>query len=292
MQLTLGPILYEWKKDDVMRFYDAAASLDVDTVCIGEVVCAKRRALTLKDAASIGETLRKAGKKVVISTLAVVSNEADLGLVREALSLPFAIEANDMSVFGISETMGLKKEIFAGPHLETYNKEAIEFLKTLGVGRVSFPVELSVEAIKCAVEGTGVEAEVFGFGRPPLAFSWRCYTCRAHGITKDECKNDCAKYPEGIELKTLGKDDVFTVNGTSVLGSRPVSLAKDAAGLGSITSLRLSPEKADMKKVVDVFRRCLLGEDAAGALDELYPHGFLNGYAFSAAGRDFIGRVA
>src|SRR3989338_8651838 len=140
MELTIGPVLFDWKKEELLRFYDEAADMPVDRGYLGEVVCVKRKGLGIKDLEEIGKKLEKAGKEVVVSSLAVVSNEEELELVREVTKLPFAVEANDMSVFNIVKS---QKEIIAGPHITTYNVPSIEFLQGLGVKRVVFPVELS-----------------------------------------------------------------------------------------------------------------------------------------------------
>src|SRR3990167_7129377 len=113
MELTLGPVLFDWKKEEFFRFYDEVADMSVDRIYLGEVVCVKKKGLSIKDIEVIGKKLEKAGKEVVVSSLAVVSNEEELKLVRDMASLPFAVEANDMSVFNIVRS---QKEIIAGPH--------------------------------------------------------------------------------------------------------------------------------------------------------------------------------
>lgn len=290
MELTLGPVLFEWRREDVLRFYDEVADMDVDRVYVGEVVCTKKRGLLLKDIGAIAEKLTRSGKKVVLSSLAVVSNEEELDYVREIVKLPYPVEANDMSVFNIA-TKG--KEVFAGPHITSYNVPSIEFLKDAGALRVTFPVEMSRDSVAHCLKHTGVCGEVFAHGKVPLAFSWRCYTSRAFNLSKTECKRHCAQYPDGLELKTMDNEPVFAINGTSILSARVYTLIEfidDLLAIGA-GALRVSPQFRDTAKVVEIFRKRMRGAlDADGAVSELksiYPQGLCNGWYSGGAGKDY-----
>ena len=61
MRLSLGPILYYWDREAVLDFYARVADAPVDIVYLGEVVCAKRRALRGEDWLRIAEELESAG---------------------------------------------------------------------------------------------------------------------------------------------------------------------------------------------------------------------------------------
>ena len=292
MELTIGPVLFEWTRDDLRRFYDEVAAMEVNSVYLGEVVCNKKRGLSLKETEEVGRMLEGAGKKVVLSTLAVVSNEEELATVRDLCSLPFAVEANDMCVFNMINAK--EREVSAGPHITTYNTDDIAFLNSVGVTRVTFPVELPGSAIKESLEGTDVTAEVFAHGKAPLAFSWRCYTLRHHGKTKDGCALDCARYPGGMEVRTIDDEPAFTINGTSVLSSQVTTLIGETEELQAIGvgALRISPSYEATGTVVDIFRKRLSGEltpcDALGALDKLSPGGLCNGWYSGRAGKLLI----
>jgi len=292
MELTLGPVLFEWKKQDLMAFYEEVAEMPVDTVYVGEVVCSKRRSLTLLDMERIGNMLKKAGKKPVMTTLAVVSNDEELNFTREVCSLPFAIEANDASVLNMVDAS--KKEVFAGPHIKTYNKEAINFFKSLGVKRITYPVELPKESVRHNTEGSGMEAEVFSHGKLPLAFSWQCYTLRAHGNKKSECARDCVRYPDGMELKTTANEEIFTLNGTSVLSAKIFTLIENIEELRAIgvSALRVSPDFKNTKATVELFRKRLSAELAPSEglkeLKDIYKTEFTNGFYAGRPGKDFI----
>lgn len=291
MELTLGPILFEWKKDDVFRFYEEAASMPVDRVYLGEVVCSKKNGLKTKEIETIGNALEKAGKKAVVSTLALISNEEELNLTREMASLPFPIEANDASTLNIVDAS--KREVFAGPHIETYNREAVRFLKGIGIKRITFPVELPGESIRYNIYDTGIEAEVFAHGKVPLAFSWRCYTSRAFGLKKHNCRGHCALYPDGMEIKTLKGERIFAINGTSILSAMPLTLIEFIEDLREIgvRALRISPHHRHTRKTVEIFRERMEGgigaDEALGELKSLYNDEFVNGWYRGGAGKDY-----
>lgn len=294
MELTVGPVLFEWKKAELLSFYDEVAAMDVDTVYVGEVVCQRKArfgGLGVDDIAAVAEKLQRAGKKVVVSSLAVVSNEDELELTRKICSLPYAIEANDMAVFNIVDAG--EKEVIAGPHITSYNVPSIEFLKSVGVGRVVFPVELSGESVRYCIKETGISGEVFAHGKAPLAFSWRCYTSRSFGLKKSECRHDCIKDPEGMELKTMEGTALFAINGTSVLSAGTYSLVEftDELEEAGVRALRISPQYKNTAAVVEIFRSRLTGklgpEEAAARLRELSPTELCNGWYAGGAGRDY-----
>lgn len=294
MELTLGPLLFEWKREEIIRFYEEVAGMSLDRVYVGEVVCTKKLGLNFDDLGRIISTLEKAGKKVTLSSLAVVSNEEELEFTRRLLSFPNPAEANDISVFNMADPS--KREVFAGPHITTYNVPTIEFLKSIGVERVTFPVELSKGSIAVNIRDTGVFGEVFAHGKVPLAFSWRCYTSRAFGLTKTGCRHHCAKYPDGMELKTVDGAPLFTVNGTSVLSAPTYTLVEFVEELREIgvKALRISPQHKDTGKIVGVFRKRIDG--AAGpdeGLSELkaLDGNLCNGWYLGGAGKDYLARI-
>ena len=74
MKLSLGPVLFNWP-DEVWRdFYARVADeAPVERVYVGEVVCSKREPFRETAMAAVVERLERAGKEVVISTLALVT---------------------------------------------------------------------------------------------------------------------------------------------------------------------------------------------------------------------------
>lgn len=292
MELSLGPVLFEWKREELLRFYDEVCGMDVDRVYIGEVVCSKKIGLDADTVSGIAGRLQDAGKKVVLSSLAVVSNEEEIDFTRRLLALPCAVEANDISVLNIVDPA--EREVLAGPHITTYNAPSIEFLQGLGIRHVTFPVELSRESIEYNIRHTGIEGEVFVHGKVPLAFSWRCYTSRAYGLTKTECRHHCAVHPDGMELKTLEREPLFTMNGTSLLSAGTYTLVeavKDLEGIG-VKTLRVSPQYKDTARVVEIFRKTMAGElapeEALAGIAEITQGPLCNGWYFGGAGKDYL----
>ena len=294
MELTLGPVLFDWNQDEFFRFYEEAARMDVDRVYIGEVVCTRKLGFSRSDLKAIIKLLEDAGKKVTLSSLAVISNEDELEFTRALLSHPCSIEANDMAVFNMADPA--VREVFAGPHITAYNAPTIEFLKSIGVKRVTFPVELSKESFEQCIRQTGIFGEVFAHGKVPLAFSWRCYTSRAFGLTKTGCKHDCLKYPDGMDLKTVDGEPVFTVNGTSILSANTYTLIEfvDSLREAGAGALRISPQYRHTGKIVEVFRARMSGaigdKEALSELKAVTEGGFSNGWYLGGAGKDYLER--
>lgn len=293
MELTIGPILFEWKRNEVLEFYKEAADMPVDRVYLGEVVCNKRCGLSLDDISRIIEMLTKAGKKITLSSLAVISNDDELAFTRRLIGLAGSIEANDISVLNMVDAA--KTEVFAGPHITTYNAPSIEFLSGLGVRRVTLPVELPKESIRHIIKQCpNVKVELFAHGPLPLAFSWRCYTSRAYGLSKTECKHHCVLHPEGMELKTMEGAPLFRSNGTSILSADVytlVDLTDELEDIG-VSALRISPQHSGTAQAASIFRARIDRKiEASEALERLKAatNGTLcNGWYRGGAGRDMI----
>lgn len=294
MELTLGPILFEWKKEEVDRFYEEVRDMDVDRVYVGEVICTKKLGLSPSSVEKTVRPLEASGKKVTLSSLAIVSNEQELEYTRNMVSMHSSIEANDMSVLNIANTG--EKEVFSGPHITSYNAPSIEFLKSIGIKRVTFPVELPKESIVHNIRHTSVDSEVFAHGKVPLAFSWRCYTSRAFGLTKTDCRHHCARYPDGMEIKTMDGEPVFSINGTSLLSARTYTLMEYVEELKDIgvKAVRVSPQYKNTGKILELFRKRIAGllgpEEGMAKLEELGEGPFCNGWFLNGAGKDYLSR--
>lgn len=293
INLSLGPVLFDWSREDLLAFYDEAADYPVSLVYIGEVVCPKKAGLTLQDIEKIGKKLERAGKKVFISSLALVADEMDRKRNRDMLSLPFPVECNDPSIIYLNDQ---EREWAVGPHITSYNVPTIEFLRSIGTSRLVFPVELSVESMKIIAGSCDIETEAFAYGNLPLAFSWRCYTSRAFGLLKSNCKHDCRKFPEGMLIEDLDRKPLFKLNGTQMMSAKCSNLIREVDDFieAGINTLRISPQFNVTAKVVDIFHKRIEGElDADEAMKRLVPLekiGFCNGWHHGRAGLEYLER--
>lgn len=290
MDLSLGPVLFDWSREDLLAFYDEVADYPVSIVYLGEVVCPKMAGLTISDLETVGKKLEKAGKKVYISSLALIADELDNERLAQIMDLPFAIECNDPAAL----QLGKGKELAAGPHINSYNIPTVKFLKTTGVSRLIFPVELSTSSMKTIASECDIETEAFAYGNLPLAFSWRCYTSRAFGLLKSNCKHDCRKFPDGMLIEDLDHKPLFKLNGTQVLSGKCSNLIREVDDLkaAGVNTLRISPQHKVTKEVVDIFHKKINAEISADeAMERLNPLekiGFCNGWAYDQAGLEYL----
>ncbi len=286
MQLALGPILYYWERERVLDFYAQAAGWPVDIVYLGEVVCSKRRALRLDDWLQIADRLARAGKQVVLSTLALVEAESELGAMRRVVANGrFPVEANDAAALNMLG-MAASARFVAGPYLNVYNGETLRLLHTLGAQRWVLPVELSRDMLAAlqACRPAGLETEVLVFGRLPLALSARCFTARAHRLPKDECAFCCRDYPDGLALATREGKRFLTLNGIQTQSAEACNLAgalPELKRLG-VEVARLSPQSQGMDEIVRLLRAAADGAldsvEAERAITAHLPEGACNGY--------------
>lgn len=295
MRISLGPLLYFWPREKTLAFYDEVAQLPVDVVYLGETVCSKRRALRLDDWIGIGARLADAGKEVVLSSLALVEAESELaGLRHIAANGRFAVEANDMAMVALASEAGVP--FVAGPHLNTYNPATLDWLTGLGASRWVMPVELSRETLGDIQRARpdGVETEVFGFGRLPLAFSARCFTARTRGRPKDECGLCCGDDPEGRLMRTREGASFLTINGIQTQSASLANLVAEVPQMRElgVDVVRISPHSPALTAdAVRAFRAAVDGiadGDALATLQAAQPDGqWCNGYWYGRPGMEW-----
>lgn len=290
MQLTLGPVQFNWEPEAWRDFYFRIADeAPIDNVIVGEVVCSKRKPFLDKYLPDVMERLANSGKRVFAGSLILVTLERER---RQAADLAgqdmFPVEVNDITC--LVNMNGRPHAI--GPFINTYNEATASYFARNGAERICLPPELpagSVAAIAKAVPEAAME--VFAFGRVPLAISARCYHARLHNLTKDNCKFVCDRDPDGLTVDTLDGEHFLAMNGVQTLSYTTVNFLNEARDLAraGVSALRLSPQRCDMVRVAQVFRAVLDGDMESGegnsSLQAIYPQAvFTNGLAHGILG--------
>lgn len=259
MKISLGPLLYYWPRQRTLEFYGQAAASAAGIVYLGETVCAKRRELGPDDWLQLARRLQQAGKQVVLSTLALIEAESEVGTLRRCCNNgEFLVEANDVAA--IQVLAAARVPFVAGPSINIYNAQTLRVLLGCGLKRWVMPVEISAATLRTILAdlaGMGLEhrpeTEVFVHGRLPLAYSARCFTARAHNLPKDQCQFRCLDDPQGLPLATQEGAALFTLNGIQTQSGTMCDLCDrwqemEALGVGV---LRVSPQGEHSLAVVD-----------------------------------------
>jgi collagenase-like PrtC family protease len=288
MNLSLGPLLYYWSRDDVLAFYDEAARWPVARVYLGESVCSRRHLLRLSDWLVLAEQLAAAGKEVVLSSQTLIESESDLKTLRRIVSDGrFRVEANEWGAVRLLSEAGVP--FVAGSTLNVYNHETLEVLAGLGAQRWLPPVEMSRASLASLLERApaAIETEVFVYGKLPLAYSARCFTARHYNLPKDDCQFRCLDHPDGMALATREGEPFLTLNGIQTQSAGVYNLIGELPALRElgVACLRLSPQSRHMGRVVEAFQAALAGERTdAGALARVMPGRAVDGYWHGRAG--------
>ena len=294
MKLSLGPLLYYWPRAAVLTFYEQIARSAVSTVYLGDIVCSRRHELRRADWIDLAQDLAGAGKEVVLSTPVLLESESDLKAMRRVVDNgTYAVEANDM---GAVRLLSGKGRFVAGPHLNVYNPQTLALIAGLGAGRWVAPVEMTrdmlVDMVKSAPEG--IETEVFGYGRLPLAHSARCFTARRNNLPKDDCRFTCLEHPDGLGLDTREGEPFIVMNGVQTQSALVHTLCAEleAAEKLGIGVMRISPQSRHTLQVIELFdarlKHLVSPADGTEALAALAPAALCNGYWYGKAGHDRI----
>lgn len=261
--LTMGPVLFNWKPESWRDFYFRIADEScINTVYLGEIICAKRMPLFEPVMPAVLDRLRAAGKTVVFSTLTEVMVKRERKLTELTCGFDDTlIEANDTSA--LYHLRGRPHRV--GPFVNTYNEDTLAFLVDRGAGHVTVPAELTRHNLAVLADKAAaldVTLEVTVFGRIPLALSARCYHARAHGRVKDNCQFVCEEDPDGMMLHTLRGEPFLAINGIQTLSHTCLNLMHELAEMRrmGIAAFRLWPHSLDMVEAAGLFRGVLDGE--------------------------------
>ncbi|UTY58995.1 MULTISPECIES: U32 family peptidase [unclassified Massilia] len=284
LKLSLGPILYYWPRDTVMKFYEDVAKSPVDIVYLGETVCSRRHELRQGDWLALAELLASAGKQAVLSTQALLESTADVTTLRRvAENGRFMVEANDM---GAVHCLSGNTPFVAGPHLNVYNPDTLGLLHDLGASRWVMPLEMGKLGLELMLKSrpAGLETEVFAYGRMPLAFSARCFTARNRNLPKDNCQFSCIDHPDGLLMQTRESESFLVLNGIQTQSALVYNLAAELGGMQAmgVDVVRISPQSMHTEQVIAAFdavrRDPTQACEAAESLREWMPADPCDGY--------------
>lgn len=277
MKLSLGPIQYYWPRSAVWEFYATIADAPVDVVYLGEVVCSRRHELSFEDWLDLADVLAAQGKQVVLSTQALTEGAGDLKLVSKVvLNGRHRVEANDM---GAVRLLAGTEGWVAGPHLNVYNPRSLGLLMELGAARWVAPIEVTREMARSVLAAQPIEAEVFAYGRLPLAFSARCFTARRFNLQKEGCEYCCIGFPDGMPLKTRDGEPFLTINGVQTQSALIYNLIHEIGSLkdAGVTILRASPQSQGTVEVLHALRAACDGASIPALVAEEWCDGFWHG---------------
>ncbi|AFL73286.1 ubiquinone anaerobic biosynthesis protein UbiV [Thiocystis violascens] len=288
-RLTLGPILYHWPREQVLDFYAEMLETPVDVIYLGETICSKRRLLRPEDYWELAERVAAAGKEPVISTLALIESDGELKtLQRLCADERFLIEANDLA--GLDYLEG--RPFVTGHSINLYNQRTLAFLAQRGLKRWVLPVELGRETTAALIGSrpSGVECELFAYGRLPLAYSARCFTAYNRNLGKDDCQFCCGDYPDGLLVSTQEGVPFLSLNGIQTQSATTHNLLPALAEVTrlGVELLRISPQSSRTADIVKVFADALTGDldldQGMARLREWCPSGLSDGYWSGKAG--------
>lgn len=295
--LTMGPVLFNWTAEIWRDFhFRIADEAPVDAAHIGEVICLKRAPFLAPHIDAVAERYRRAGKQIVVSSLAMVVDAREAKAMRELADADGTlVEINDLGLI----TQLADRPFVVGPTVNVYNEGTLGYLERLGAVRICPPPELPRASLANLARLARAEIEVLAFGRLPLSLSARCFHARTRGLTKDGCRFVCGDDPDGLGVTTLDDEPFVAINGTQVLSHACVNLAAeldDLIGLG-IRRFRLSPQSVDMVRIAQMFRDVMDGrldpESAVAGFAALTPGlPFANGFYRGDAGHRYLRGVA
>ena len=286
--------MYYWPQATVLDFYRTIAASPIDIVYLGEAVCSRRHEMRAPDWLRLAQTLRDAGKEVVLSTQILIESGADVTAMRKiARNGEFMVEANDM---GAVHCLEGKAPFVGGPHLNIYGVDTLSLLADLGMTRWVMPLEMGQAdlAVMQRNRPAQLQTEIFAYGRMPLAFSARCFTARFRDLPKDDCQFSCVDHPDGLLMQTREHQDFLVLNGIQTQSALVYNLVDqlDAMRALGVEVVRISPQANHTVRIVEQFDAVRRGDrsgvQAMETIKALMPDGACNGYWHARPGLDLV----
>jgi collagenase-like PrtC family protease len=263
VKLSVAPISGHYGADAIVAYYrEAAGSRHVDRAYVGELFCPKR--LIPRRAFEEGmDILEDAGKEAVFSTLALPAGEADYDAAAPYVERARIVEVNNLGFIPWIRENFSGKTMLAGPICNLYSRADLEIVRDWGCSGVSLHIDLMPETVLDLCGSGLLPAEVFLHGRPPLAFSWRCYSARFAERPQNACGYVCREQ-DGLVFKNLEGEDGFVVDGPAVLSGQVLSTAEqlqDYAEAGAAFG-RLALAPGEIARVTAIYAALLSGDMA------------------------------
>lgn len=284
MNISLGPLLYCWQKQQVIDFYQQVSTSRIPLVYLGEAVCSRRRELKWGDYLAIAQMLKQAGKEVVISTLALIEAPSEYAeLKRQVDNGEFIVEANDMAAVYLAQEH--KLPFVCGASINNYNRASLDILQRTGMKRFVMPVELSKAWLSQVIqEKPSFEVEVLGHGYLPLAHSARCFTARHKQLTKDSCETVCRQYSKGLLAQTQEQQPLLRLNGIQTQSAHCLDLRGEIATMAKmgVDIFRISPSSMECITMADALVDTVKAPESSAHFPMSAEQ--CNGYWFGEAG--------
>jgi collagenase-like PrtC family protease len=289
LRLSLGPILFFWSAERVADFYAGIADeAPLDLVYLGEIVCSKREPFLRDRMPAIADRLRRGGKEVCFSTLQLITANREREMIaRQVRASPTPVEINDPAALAYLDAA---QRFRGGPFLNVYHESTVDVLVRLNAISLCFPPDLSIDEASLLARHagrSGVESEMWAFGRIPLGNSSRCYRARLEGLGRENCQFVCGREPDGLTVEAVDGGGFVTINGTQTMSHSYRNLAGriEAIAGTELSFLRLSPQDCDMAAVAKIFSDRVEGHiEGPAAMARLTaicaPVPFSNGLAF------------
>ena len=218
MRISLGSAALSLGREGLFKFYEDAVKNRVDDFYLGEVSCPERGAKFKEVLLEVARLIKKSGKKLYISTYALVTKMSQIDDIVDLLQFADGLEINNLAFLELD----FSRTLIAGPFLNIYNSQSANYLARLGFKRVVLPSELSLGSVTDIARNCELETEVMFYGRRTLGISRTCYYLRAMDLPDDACSMNCLRHPDGLSLDTC-----FRINGKEILGEEIHSLSEE-----------------------------------------------------------------
>ena len=203
-----------------------------------------------------------------------------------------AVIMQDMGLIKLTRTVLPNLEIHASTQGHNHNKEIVKLWKDLGITRVVFAREMSLEEIKNI--DIDIEKEVFVYGALCVCYSGCCLFSSLNGGrsgNRGECVGSCR-----LPYKLIKNDKVVKTNGDFILSTKELNTMEHIkelldAGIDSFKIEGRMKSPAYVGYVTRIFRILIdkyyngeevkLTKEEINNLKKLFNREFTNGYLFN-----------